>query len=91
MQKDEFRKELIELKTKCPVRDARTKYGTKPRPFSDISDLGQLMKVLYQIRNNLFHGSKPLEPGRDQNLVSLGNQILGQLFVPLYKRIKSCR
>jgi hypothetical protein len=63
------------LKALSPVSDMR------PRPvesvaLEDVESYEEIFKFIYQIRCNLFHGSKDLQDSRDKNLVHFGGKFL---------------
>jgi len=40
-----------------------------PKQIDDIKDLSNVMEVVYQIRNNLFHGGKDVQEIKDKNVI----------------------
>jgi hypothetical protein len=76
-----FRSNVEALKSASPVYDMRyLNDSDKAKEISNIENLGEVLKVIYQIRCNLFHGAKDLEDTRDNNLVKLAYDILTELF-----------
>lgn len=69
---------LTALKNNCPIRDMRPGQQNKTVSLSDLSDVEEVVEVLYQIRCNLFYGSKSPNDSRDANLVYWGSMILEQ-------------
>jgi len=52
-------RENVEALSKKTIGDMRPSHLTdKPKKITDIKDLKQVMEVIYQVRNNLFHGGK---------------------------------
>lgn len=55
---DVLRDNLVELSKKT-VADMRPSHLTdKPKKIRDLKELSEVMEVIYQVRNNLFHGGK---------------------------------
>lgn len=66
---------LIALKEDSPIKDQR------PTPngesyLSDIKNIKQIFEFIYQIRCNLFHGSKDVSNEKDNRLVLHGGRFL---------------
>lgn len=59
-----------------PVYDMRPNYRNRKTEIKNINDVGQVINYIYQIRCNLFHGSKSPIEKRDQNLVELSSIVL---------------
>ncbi|HEX7633135.1 MAG TPA: hypothetical protein VF401_02285 [Candidatus Saccharimonadales bacterium] len=72
-----FQSWLNGLMRESPVDDMRpSKLGVRTVSLSDTSDFSQVVKFIYQIRCNLFHGSKSPLNARDKHLVNLSGKIL---------------
>lgn len=63
------------LKSICPVYDMRPG-STKSVTINDETNIEEIFNVIYQIRCNLFHGSKDVMNSRDSNLVYHAGQFL---------------
>lgn len=70
------------LKDKCPVYDVRCVQTERTHPIDDISNLSEVLDVLYAIRCNLFHGGKG-NTCRDLELSSLAFEVLFPLLTVL--------
>lgn len=59
--------------------------GVKRQPTNWIPDISpsweQLLRTLYQVRCNLFHGEKSEQAARDRQLIFASDRILGLLLV----------
>ena len=58
------------------VEDMRPRHRGEYVELSDINDFEQLMRFIYQIRCNLFHGGKSPVNANDTRLVTLSAKIL---------------
>ena len=67
---------LKNLKNLSPVYDDRPGHRGEEVELRDINDIGQVIEFIYQIRCNLFHGSKSPMDRRHSNLVELSSRIL---------------
>ena len=76
---DYFQNSLTTLKGYGKVYDNRKKYQQKFVEVKDIKNINEVLDVVYQIRCNLFHGSKSPSEVRDQKLASTASRILGKL------------
>ncbi|MBX9597357.1 MAG: hypothetical protein K2X04_02135 [Burkholderiales bacterium] len=56
--------------------------------YSDVSCLSEYLRVLYQIRCNLFHGNKINDNEQDKKLIELAYRTLFQFLTCLYKKEK---
>lgn len=73
----QFQSWLNGLAHESPIYDMRpSKQGLRTVTLSDTSDFNEVMRYIYQIRCNLFHGSKSPVDNRDRRLVSLSARIL---------------
>jgi len=79
----EYKKSLAALRSLSPVYKVQGVTRTKVE-LHDEQDLGQVMELIYQIRNNLFHGAKSLYDERDQELVTAAHHVLLPLFEKLF-------
>jgi hypothetical protein len=59
-----------------------SKYPDDPYKIEKFENLGQVMRCIYQIRCNLFHGEKELENPRDKGLVEAAYTIVSMLIEP---------
>jgi hypothetical protein len=60
----------------------------RPKRYDNINDFSQLIEVIYQIRNNLFHGHKSPTDKEDERIVTLAYNILSQLFKPFVDELR---
>ncbi len=67
---------LKSLQKLSPVPDMRPGHQHQRVELEDINDIGQVIKYIYQIRCNLFHGSKNPMNSRDEQLVYLSSWVL---------------
>jgi len=74
-----FRQLTAELQAYCPVWDMRPGHTRKSKTVANPHDLGEVLRVIYQVRCNLFHGSKAVDDDRDSQLVYLSYSILSRL------------
>lgn len=80
----EYRQVLANLKNLSPVYMVQGSVATsRAAKIDDETNLAQVIDVIYQIRNNLFHGAKSLYDQRDQNLVAVAHEVL----LPLFRRL----
>jgi len=68
---------LTALKNKGSIRDMRPSHNGEAS-LNQIDNLNELIEVIYQIRCNLFHGSKNPNNPNDASLVYLTGNILEQ-------------
>lgn len=71
---------LNNLKNLSPVYDDRPN-SNKKRELSNINNIEEVVWFIYQIRCNLFHGSKNPMTSRHTNLVELSGLILQEWIV----------
>lgn len=64
------------LSNLSPIYDMRLGHRNRTVVLDDVENFEQIVKFIYQIRCNLFHGSKNLMDARDSNLVDLSGRIL---------------
>ncbi|MFH1543186.1 MAG: hypothetical protein ABIE03_01485 [Patescibacteria group bacterium] len=76
IQSEETKNWLNSLKSFSPIPDMRPGHEDKFRKLNNIEDLNQIIRFIYQIRCNLFHGSKSLMNPTDRNLVYFSGIIL---------------
>lgn len=67
---------LNELRTLSPIEDMRPGHRGDKTYLVDVGNPTEVIKFIYQIRCNLFHGSKSPVDRRDSNLVELSARIL---------------
>jgi len=67
---------LAELKRLSPIKDMRLNHRGREVYLNDTGNLEEIVKFIYQIRCNLFHGSKNPMDNKDVNLVELSGMIL---------------
>ncbi len=73
----QFQSWLNGLLKESPIDDMRpSMQGRRQVTLTDTSEFGQVIRFIYQIRCNLFHGSKSPVNRRDERLVSLSGKIL---------------
>jgi hypothetical protein len=56
--------------------------------LEDPHDFHRLLDVIYQIRNNLFHGHKSPDDVGDEELVTLAYRILSPIFKPSVENLR---
>lgn len=62
---------LIPLKNNSPVEDMRPNHKGEYTYLNDIDNLEEVLRFIYQIRCNFFHGQKSPKNSKDITLVSL--------------------
>jgi len=67
---------LNSLKQLSPVEDMRPNHRGEYTNLNDINNLEEVVKYIYQIRCNLFHGAKNPMNDRDANLVEFSGLLL---------------
>lgn len=83
---DDYKGALERLQKLCPVYEVRGGARTQKKvEITDTTDLTQIMDVVYQIRCNLFHGSKGLDDERDRNLVAVAAEVLLPLLLKVFE------
>ncbi len=85
---------LLELTVKLPIKNMKNgrKIPSNKNCVCKVSDLSidQVFDVLYQIRNNLFHGQKdPAKEARDLELTTFGVKFLAPFMRELLKHTDS--
>lgn len=75
---------LANLKNLSPIKDMRPHHRGKKVCLNDIENLDEVVKFIYQVRCNLFHGSKNPMNNKDANLVELSGMILEKWIVWAY-------
>jgi len=64
---DILRDSLNKLKD-LPVKDMRLSHiNDDPKQISDVKNMGSVFSVIYQVRNNLFHGDKNPSGDKDDS------------------------
>lgn len=76
---------LNNLKQYSPVFDMRRNHKGQDTKLNDINNLEEVIKFIYQIRCNLFHGSKDPMNDRDKGLVELSGLLLKKWIVWAYE------
>ena len=73
---NEFKRNIIGLKS-YNVEDMRPNHrNDPPLTISDVKNLKEVLKIIYRVRNNLFHGGKNMEESNDINLVLASSKTL---------------
>lgn len=67
---------LNNLKNLSPIEDMRPSHRGKYTELKDINNLEEVIMFIYQIRCNLFHGSKDPMNNKDANHVELSGLLL---------------
>ena len=67
---------LANLKNLSPVEDMRPRHRGRKVYLNDTENLEEIINFIYQIRCNLFHGSKDSMNSRGSNLVELSGELL---------------
>lgn len=67
---------LANLRNLSPIEDMRPNHRGKKVYLNDTKNLKEIINFIYQVRCNLFHGSKNPMDGRDTNLVEFSGMIL---------------
>ncbi len=75
---------LRNLKNLSPIEDMRPRHRSKKIYLNDIEDLEEVVRFIYQIRCNLFHGSKNPMDNRNTSLVELSGRLLEKWIVWSY-------
>lgn len=81
-----LRSSLNGLKKESPIRDMRPSMAGVTVKLDDIDNLEQVVGFIYQIRCNLFHGSKSTNNIKDKRLVTLGSKVMEQWIVWAYEK-----
>ena len=75
----DFLNVIDELRKLSPIRDMRpSKRDIRTVELNDINDIEQIIRFIYQIRCNTFHGAKDLMDRRDQQLVRLSEMLFNR-------------
>jgi hypothetical protein len=64
------------LENLSPIEDMRPTHRGEYKELKDTNNLEEVVYFIYQIRCNLFHGSKNPVNSRDSNLVDLSGRLL---------------
>jgi len=67
---------LNPLKNNSPIEDMRPRHRGKFIYLNNVNNLGEILRFIYQIRCNFFHGQKNPQNSRDSNLVTLAGRFL---------------
>jgi len=68
--------DLVSLKTFAPIEDMRPNHRGDFVNLQNIENFEEVIRFIYQIRCNLFHGAKSPANVRDKNLVDLASKFL---------------
>src|SRR3990167_10026610 len=71
-----FQSWLNGLRKQEKIENMHPRHRGKNVSLTDTNNFGQVMKFIYQIRCNLFHGGKSLVNTNDRNLVHWSGKIL---------------
>lgn len=77
-EKEFDRSDLPALAGMSPIEDMRPQHRGKFVTLSDVDNFEQVVRFIYQIRCNLFHGSKNPMNGRDSDFVFFAGRFLGK-------------
>ncbi len=91
--KDKFRNKRIHAAIKNHLdqlvgQQIPNRLGGKPKILTNSNNFEQLIDVLFQIRNNLFHGHKSPDDREDKTLVGAAYGILGGLLDPFVDELR---
>ena len=67
---------LIDLKRLSPVADMRPRHSNNAVKLEAVSNFGEVVRFIYQIRCNFFHGGKSDQEERDRLLITHAGQFL---------------
>lgn len=67
---------LNNLKNLSPIEDMRPNHRGEYKKLNDTNNFEEVVMFIYQIRCNLFHGSKNPMNDRDANLVEISGLLL---------------
>lgn len=67
---------LLDLKELSPVADMRPHHRKKTVSLVNVDDFAQVVRFVYQIRCNFFHGGKSPSEDRDKALVTYAGKFL---------------
>ncbi len=67
---------LKSLQSLSPIEDMRPNHRGECKELNDINNIEEVVHFVYQIRCNLFHGSKNPMNSRDAELVDLSGKLL---------------
>lgn len=72
---------LNNLKNLSPIEDMRSNHRGELTNLTNINNLEEVILFIYQIRCNLFHGSKDPMNNKDASLVELSGKLLEKWIV----------
>ena len=72
---------LKNMRNLSPIEDMRPGHRGKYTELNDVNNIEEVIWFIYQIRCNLFHGSKDPMNSRDANLVELSGELLEKWIV----------
>jgi hypothetical protein len=90
MKTKPFSEKIMNLKKECPIYDTRKQHYDDPKfskTICDPNNFGEVLEVLYKIRNNLFHGGKRPDKERDRKLATLSFFVLYDLLDTIFTYI----
>ncbi len=73
---DEFKRNMVGLMQYGIQNMNPSHLIDPPIRIQDSKNLGQVLDVIYRIRNNLFHGGKDMNEEKDMNLVVYASKVL---------------
>lgn len=80
----DLRENLARL-SKHKVHDMRPNHSSDPpKEIKDGKNLSEIMEVIYQVRNNLFHGGKDVQDIKDRNIIEHSAIILYRLLERIF-------
>ena len=91
VQKDNVFHTMVGQLATRTVRDMRPGHLGDSTSITDISNFGQVLDMIYQIRCNLFHGQKNELVEGERELVELAFKILTRVFEPVITDLEAAR
>ena len=82
-------KTLEDLKKQSPIYDMRPGHKHESKELKNIKGIKEVLEFIYQIRCNLFHGSKSPGDSRDKNLVEFSSKILMPWLTEAFNLLKN--
>jgi hypothetical protein len=70
------RQDSIKLKHLSPIEDMRPHHEGEMTYLNDVKNFEEVVKFIYQIRCNLFHGAKSPDSRKDKDLVVFAGSFL---------------
>jgi hypothetical protein len=84
LSQSEFHRLVEELQRMAPLNNLLKEEEVH---FEDVNSFRQYLNLIYQIRNNLFHGGKSVDNARDLSLVVHAYQTLSPVFRPIVEKL----